>query len=262
MVEPLVHELQQLEATGIDIQQFPDGRTVRVFGALSLLLNDHPQACFNCSHLGNNAVKNCRMCLVDKNDRLDFCSRVLEHHMTRRAAQSDLIRAQMDLELGSMPSTREVQEVRRKYGLTRLDPPFGGAADAHQQCVVCIGHCIDVGLLKLLLNCMLKNVKTTQRELFKARVRALELPRGWTPFGERLINFDGKFSQPMATVRKLAFFSDTLFGGLVPNELIDLTMGLVSLRAQIMKSGHTTESVAKVIDMTEISSSTLIFQFH
>ena len=123
----------------------------------------------------------------------------------------------MDLELGPMPSTREVQEVRWKYGLTRLDTPFGGAADAHQQCVVCIGHvlywCWAVETFVKLY--------AEERQNHNARMRSLELPRGRTRFGESLINFDGKFSQPMATVRKLAFFSDTLFGGIVPNELTD-----------------------------------------
>ena len=157
-----------------------------------------------------------------------------------------MIRAQLQDELGVNPPDSLVSKACTKYGISNIPPPFHGIADSHQQSFVCIGHAIDVGLLRRLINFMMTKVRPIHHEVLTIRLKYLELPRGWIPFGSHFLNFKGKFSQPMIAVRKLAYFTNCIFGGLVPNDLIALTMNLLFLRNDIMKKGHSLQSVKKV----------------
>ncbi len=104
---PVRRDLEALEQ-GIDVQVHPDHnnevKTVRVFGAVSMLLADHVQACANSCHLGNNAKRNCRSCLMNKDQRFDFGTRFLDHDMIRSLAQRLVILSQMARQAGANPS--------------------------------------------------------------------------------------------------------------------------------------------------------------
>ena len=212
-MKPLKDELKELEQMGFEVPMYPDGKTIRVYGATSFLISDHPQACFNCSHLGNNEKKNCRMCTIDISKRSKCDIKLLDFEHTRREAQSDVIRTQLQDELGVNPPDSLVSKACTKYGISNVLPPFHGIADSHQQSFVCIGHAIDVGLLRRLVNFMMTKVRPIHHEVLTIRLKHLELPRGWIPFGSHFLNFKGKFSQPIIAVRKLTYFTNCLFGG-------------------------------------------------
>ncbi len=244
---PLRRDLHILER-GLDVMLF-DGqrsRSVRVWGAVSVLVADHVQACHNCNHLGNTANKNCRFCFIDKEERMMFDTSILSFQMTRTLPQMDAVREQMSLEIGANTSASALRQVKTKYGVS-LDPlPFGSIVDPFQLSFPCVGHALDLGLMCTLLTFLLNKLNTANHITFVGRMKALNYPRGWTKLSPYTKKLTGKLSEPMKIIRKLSMFSYMLFTGLVPNDILNLTMGLLRLRGWIMQRGHDADSIQRV----------------
>ena len=245
VLAPIIQEIQEFETQGFDLQFLPGGPDCsrRVRGAIAYILSDHPQASDSSGHLGNNATMNCRICLTDKEDRTNFTTDILDHDVTRTNSQAATMRLQMKdaLEIKNNSSRRKEQQ--KMYGLY-VDPPIlSQVVDVHQMIPPCVGHAMDLGILKVLIVAMIDRIEERNLDIFYTRLKCVPWPSGWSAVSPSSITANGKLSQPMSTVKKLAFASMNLFEGLVPVGLIDLTMRFLHLRGQMMRDGHTCESV-------------------
>ena len=242
---PLVADLKELEEHGMEVAMFPDGKMIRLFGAPAYILSDHVQACQTIGHCGNNSLKNCRCCMVDKKDRCVFDKSIIEHDHTRNTAVSRAQRAQMRIRMGANPSAFAKSCIQRLYGLY-VDPSvFDTVLDVHQMTMPCVGHALDIGICKRLVIALLDAVRECDYHIFRARLEGIEWPRGWSKVTLGMITKTGRLAQPMSSYRKIAMMATQLFNGLVPQELLDLTMGMVKLRGMIMQEGHSLQSVAE-----------------
>jgi hypothetical protein len=188
-------DTQRLTA-GIDIPMYPDGRVSRIKAAIAFLVGDHPQQCHNCSHLGNNSVKNCRFCMVNKVARTKFDLGILDWQNTRSSAQSDAIRTQMQHEFGDQPSQSKKEVIRRQYGIREQLPVLHGLVDPHRQGLICVGHCIDLGLLSRLVEAMVGQVEAEDTlQIVESRLNAFPYPREWSRVTSKLLCLKGRKKQ-------------------------------------------------------------------
>jgi hypothetical protein len=239
----LRRDLVRLEK-GIQIKMHPDGaiRTVRCL--VAQLNADSVQVSANCGHLGNAAIKNCPFCMVSKGARAVFTKGILDWRMTRTDLQSQVIRAYMAEVLGSHPTKKLVEELRKLFGITELDHAFDGVADPHRQSIPCIGHLIDLGLMARLLDAMLLQIISQGHiAILEARLDAFLYPRTWDRFSTKVVLLKGRKMKPMTLSRKLALAATSLFQGLVDPYLLELVNGLLSLRGAIMNKHHTDATI-------------------
>ena len=166
-LQPLRRDLRMLE-NGLNVQCW-DGtkaKQIRVAGAISCLIGDHPQACDTSRHLGNMAKKNCRFCHVDILERMIWDEELLDHTMTRRRLQSDSIVQQLKEEhkLPTLSATAK-KALSTKYGIRNEPCPYQGLhVDTHLQAFPDVDHLIDLGLLKSLLNFMVSELSGSDKE--------------------------------------------------------------------------------------------------
>ncbi len=242
-------DMAQLEA-GVVMQVYPESGdqpvAVPVKAVIGILSGDHVQACANACHGGIACNMNCRMCFSTKEDRIEFDDSILEWKKTRREAQFEALKAQILLQAGNGATPARINRIRSLYGVTMDELPYGEFVDPFTQAFACVGHMIDLGLLSRLLAFMLKWIPPRMWPTFVARLESLEYPRGWVrlpPFRSKLT---GRLSQPMKIVLKLSLFAPILLPGLVPDDVLDLTLSLVRLRAMLMRNDHTDQSIAAV----------------
>ncbi len=248
---PLVEELQKLEDEGVEVEMYPTGERVRVHASIAYILSDHVQACSTIGHIGNNAIMNCRCCLVEKDDRCLFSKALLDHDMTRNEGVSAAQRRQMQWSLAGSKSKSQSKTINTEYGLYPESSPLSRILNVHGQIMPCVGHAIDLGLGERLVRSIIRNLTEDQVVVFKARLANIAWPRGWSAVTYAMLTKSGKLAQPMSTCRKMLMLAGYLLEGLVNPELIDLCMGLVKLRGMIMKRGHTDESVAATVTFGE-----------
>ena len=248
-LQPLRRDLNLLEA-GVKMEMFQgdgkEAKVVTVHGAISMLIGDHVQACANCCHLGNNANKNCRMCMTDKADRMHCSPTILEHSMTRCISQSRAIINQMNFQIGRGASASRIKQVYGFYGIYPSPLPFDDLVDPYRQSFPCVGHCLDLGLLGKLITFMLTNLSSAHTNIFQCRVKCIEYPRGWTRLPPFVSKLKGKLTEPMKVMRKLGMHAYQLFCGIAPTDVLDLTLDLVHLRNMILAEGHDQDTIADV----------------
>ena len=108
--------------------------------------------------------------------------------MTRTDLQSQVIRAYMAEVLGSHPTKKLVEELRKLFGITELLHAFDGVADPHRQSIPCIGHLIDLGLMARLLDAMLLQIISQGHlAILEARLDAFLYPRTWDRFSTQVV---------------------------------------------------------------------------
>ena len=246
-LKPLFHELRVLARDGFEVQyrEGEEVRTVRVKGAISGLPSDHFQACMNSNHLGSNAQRNCRMCMVTKNERTEYDTKILNWEYTRNNEHTTALLTQMIQQLGVNPSEEKKKEVRKFYGLYEAPSIFSELSDPFTLSIPCVGHCIELGILMRLLDAMLTQVRNSTQlsSIFDGRLFSFSYPRQWTAVKINLLTVRSKRQRPMHFIRKFALMSPLLFDGLVDPQLLKLVRSLLRLRSMIMNPSHSVGSI-------------------
>ncbi len=224
---------------------YPDGHMVKIKAAMSCIIADHVQACYNCEHMGNNAEKNCRYCMASKAQRTDVDLPILEWRMTRTNDQSVEFVKQMHAAMGPNPTDNKRADTCYEYGIREKTPLFFGTIDAHQQSLICIGHLINLGLLSRLIDEMIAQVLSNGTlDVVEARLDSFNYPPGWTRLTTKVLLLKGRKMKPMAVALKIGLMSDHLFQGLVDPYLLLLTRSLLKVNSSIMNPHHTDDSIA------------------
>ena len=254
----LREEIEELQR-GIEVVCYPGGEENRTlaYGAISMLIGDHPQQCENATHLGVPATKNCRSCMVSKQYRTDINQAVTDFHLARSLPQATAVKTQMIEELGSNPTSHRIGIVQGKYGLSISPFPFEGLVDPFRQAFPCVSHAIDLGLMLRLISFMMKTLSPSSKRAFQLRVACLDYPRKWSKLPSFTSKFKGKLSEPMKVVKKLSMFGHVLFAGLVDQRLLDLLFELVRVRSMILDPHHTDETIEEVLPQCVVLLSVL-----
>jgi hypothetical protein len=240
---PLVAELKALETSGLEVRMYPSGKRETIHGAVAYIMSDHDQACKTIKHAGNNALKNCRVCLVDKKDRSTYTIKILDDHMRRTEDQSSSLRKYAESIYGANPTTAQASEFVRATGIYLQPSVFHSVLDVHQLTIPCVGHCFELGLGERLTRAMVLEVKESRFHILLKRLAAVEWPSEWAAVSISMITGKGKLSQPMSSSRKIAMATPSIFEGLVHPELINISMRLQKLRGMAVKYGHTQTTV-------------------
>ncbi len=246
---PLRRDLGILES-GIIVDLHPKGsgeaKQVRVTGAVSMLISDHVQACANSCHMGNQAKKNCRMCMADRSQRFETSRQILDFTQSRCLGQAAAVVEQINLTLGAEPSAAKVKSTRSLYGVTTGPLPLGNYVDPFRQSIPCIGHCLDLGLMSRILAFTMKRLTLANLGEFNTRLKSMDTPRGWVKLTPYTAKLKGRLGEPMKTSRKLALCAFYLLEGLVESDLLALVTSLLDVRASLMQRGHTDGTIALV----------------
>ena len=135
-MEPLRRDLAELQK-GVNFDMLVEGKVTKicVAGAISILVGDHSQACDNTHHLGKRALKNFRSCHVHIEDRTIWDIEILDHSMTRRRRQTDVIVSQLKKEMNLPHLSATAKKILfTKYGIRLASCTFAGLiVDPHLQ---------------------------------------------------------------------------------------------------------------------------------
>ena len=241
---PLRRDLKLLER-GITVKKAENGRVmdVDVKGGVSLIITDHVEACVVCRHMGNNATMNSRECWCTKVDRTNFSTSILDHTMTRRRAQTNLVVKEMNKKFKDQTESFKRVE-RTKTGLYPVPCSFGGVdVDPHIQCVADVDHMMDLGLVKVMLTFITTNLTAKQHQIVDVRVKSFEFPRGWAKIE---ISAASKATHPITHMSKLLILSVYLFKGVVDDALYALLLDMIHLRGTLMQPFHNDSSIDEV----------------
>jgi hypothetical protein len=172
----------------------PDGKVhnVNVFGAMGLLIADSIQAVETASHMGNKALRNSRNSWILKEQRGDTSIDIMDHKMTRRHAQTLVVREQIEREvrLQDLSATKETK-ARTKYGIDHFRTMWiPRAVDPHTVGGYEIHHLFDACYSPLTFRCTVRSMNNEYRDLFRLRLNEFDYPRafkrptlGWTKDG-------------------------------------------------------------------------------
>lgn len=115
-----------------------------------------------------------------------------------------------------------------------------------------------LGLMNGLLGTMIQSMSSKQKKIAALRIRDFPYPRGYNKLSPAVIlrhSSTAKLNQPMSTIKKLALLSVSLFSGLVPDDILELLLQLLDLKAAIFRSPHSDQSIAEV----DVDWSCLVF---
>jgi hypothetical protein len=262
-------ELRALEQ-GVQIRDLlasNTGATITVYGALAFNVGDHPQQAEFARHIGSNATRNCRSCIVTKAERLRSDFGFWDHRWLRRRSQTDSIRgafsrvlaaaedrkegraraAVLDLRSSELKDpTAHAGKLRTAVGVygDRECPLMGLTVDPHLA-PRDPEHMLDFGIARTLLSECYALLSKQAKDEVSLRLRDFAWPAGWPR-----ITFDlsrtiaSRYS--MAFTRKMVLVAALLWGDLLPADAYGVLCMFFKLRNDCMRRSHSQQQLKEL----------------
>lgn len=168
-LEPLKAELRKLQG-GITVFDVLHQKEVIVYGAVSTLIADHPQACLNSRMLGTGAIMQ-RASWTSKENRLQVNEDLPSYSMTRRSAQTAVVVEEMK---EMIKEGKGKEDVEKRTGVHAGVSPFHDAGfpiDEHLQSPFEPCHMFHLMLTPLMATYVIESLNRFQKKLLEAAFR-------------------------------------------------------------------------------------------